>query len=127
MPFSSLSEITTRLEHGETTAVEVAQLYLDRIAAHNKQLNAFVHLDAEHVLAQAQASDAYRAAHGARALEGLPIAIKDIFCTQDGPTQCCSNILKNFHAPYDAHVITKLKEAGAVLVGKTNMDEFAMG
>jgi len=127
MPFSSLSEIQQRLNNDETTAVEVAQLYLDRIAAHNEQLNAFVHLDAAHVLAQAQASDDYRSDHEPRALEGLPIAVKDIFCTQDGPTQCCSNILKDFHAPYDAHVITKLKEAGAVLVGKTNMDEFAMG
>jgi len=126
-PFSSLSEIQTRLNAGETTAVEVAQLYLNRIAAHNTLLNAFVHIDAAHVLAQAKASDAHRAAHGPRLLEGLPIAVKDIFCTQDGPTQCCSNILKDFHAPYDAHVITKLKEAGAVLVGKTNMDEFAMG
>ena len=127
MPFSSLSDIQNRLNSGEVTAVEVAQRYLDRIAAHNEALNAFVHLDAEHVLAQAEASDQYRAEHGARALEGLPIAVKDIFCTQDGPTQCCSNILKDFHAPYDAHVITRLKEAGAVLVGKTNMDEFAMG
>jgi len=127
MPFSSLSEIQNSLNNGETSAVAVAQLYLDRIAAHNDVLNAFVHIDADHVLAQAQASDTYRAEHGARALEGLPIAVKDIFCTQDGPTQCCSNILKDFHAPYDAHVITKLKEAGAVLVGKTNMDEFAMG
>jgi len=127
MPFSSLSHIQTRLNNAETTAVEVAQLYLDRIAAHNDELNAFVHIDAEHVLAQASASDKHRAEHGPRALEGLPIAVKDIFCTQHGPTQCCSNILKDFHAPYDAHVITKLKEAGAVLVGKTNMDEFAMG
>jgi len=127
MPFSSLSEIQNSLNKGETSAVAVAQLYLDRIKAHNETLNAFVHIDAEHVLAQAEASDTYRAEHGARALEGLPIAVKDIFCTQDGPTQCCSNILKDFHAPYDAHVITKLKEAGAVLVGKTNMDEFAMG
>jgi len=127
MPFSSLSHIQTRLDNGETTAVEVAQLYLNRIAAHNDALNAFVHIDPTHVLAQAEASDKYRAEHGARALEGLPIAVKDIFCTQNGPTQCCSNILKDFHAPYDAHVITKLKEAGAVLVGKTNMDEFAMG
>ncbi len=127
MPFSSLSHIQTRLDNGETTAVEVAQLYLDRIAAHNDALNAFVHIDPAHVMAQAEASDKYRAEHGARALEGLPIAVKDIFCTQNGPTQCCSNILKDFHAPYDAHVITKLKEAGAVLVGKTNMDEFAMG
>ena len=127
MPFSSLSDIQNRLSSGETTAVEVAQLYLDRIAAHNDALNAFVHIDPAHVLAQAEASDKYRAEHSARALEGLPIAVKDIFCTQDGPTQCCSNILKDFHAPYDAQVITKLKEAGAVLVGKTNMDEFAMG
>ncbi len=127
MPYSSLSDIQTRLNSGETTAMAIARLYLDRIAAHNDALNAFVHIDPAHVLAQAEASDAYRAKHDARALEGLPIAVKDIFCTQDGPTRCCSNILKDFHAPYDAHVITRLKEAGAVLVGKTNMDEFAMG
>ncbi|ATX79152.1 aspartyl/glutamyl-tRNA(Asn/Gln) amidotransferase subunit A [Mariprofundus aestuarium] len=127
MPYSSLSDIQSRLNSGETTAVKVAQLYLDRIAAFNDTLNAFVHIDPAHVLAQAEASDKYRAKHDARPLEGLPIAVKDIFCTQDGPTQCCSNILKDFHAPYDAEVITKLKEAGAVLVGKTNMDEFAMG
>ncbi|MDQ6980540.1 MAG: Asp-tRNA(Asn)/Glu-tRNA(Gln) amidotransferase subunit GatA [Ghiorsea sp.] len=127
MPFRSLSDIQTQLEAGQTTAVEVAQLYLDRIAAHNDDLNAFVFIDPEHVLAQAEASDAYRAEHAARPLEGLPIAVKDIFCTQNGPTRCCSNILEGFEAPYDAHVITRLKEAGAVLVGKTNMDEFAMG
>ncbi len=127
MPFSTLSDIQSRLDAGQTTAVAVAKTYLDRIAAFNGDLNAFVDIDPAHVLEQAEASDAYRAKHGARALEGLPIAVKDIFCTQDGPTRCCSNILKDFHAPYDAHVITRLKEAGAVLVGKTNMDEFAMG
>jgi len=127
MPFSSLADLKNRLDAGETSAVELARLYLDRIATHNETLNAFVHLDADHVLAQAEASDACRKKQPARPLEGLPIAIKDIFCTQEGPTQCCSNILKGFHAPYDAHVITQLKEAGAVLLGKTNMDEFAMG
>ncbi len=127
MPFSSLSEIKAQLDAGDTTAVDVAKLYLSRIAEHNDHLNAFVHIDDEHVLAQAEASDAYRAKHEPRPLEGLPIAVKDIFCTQDGPTRCCSNILEGFEAPYDAHVITLLKEAGAVLVGKTNMDEFAMG
>jgi len=127
VPFSSLAEIKDRLDTGETTAVEVARSYLDRIASYNDTLNAFVYLDADHVIAQAEASDAYRSKHAARPLEGLPIAVKDIFCTQDGPTRCCSNILEGFEAPYDAHVITRLKEAGAVLVGKTNMDEFAMG
>ncbi len=127
MPFRSLSEIKSQLDAGETTAVEVAKLYLDRIATHNDDLNAFVHIDNAHVLAQAEASDLYRASREPRELEGLPIAVKDIFCTQDGPTRCCSNILEGFHAPYDAHVITLLKQAGAVLVGKTNMDEFAMG
>ncbi|MCF7821259.1 MAG: Asp-tRNA(Asn)/Glu-tRNA(Gln) amidotransferase subunit GatA, partial [Mariprofundaceae bacterium] len=127
MPFSSLSEIKERLDSGAATAVDVARLYLDRIASHNDTLNAFVHIDPKHVMDQAEASDRYRAKHEARPLEGLPIAVKDIFCTQDGPTRCCSKILENFHAPYDAHVITLLKEAGAVLVGKTNMDEFAMG
>ena len=127
MPYSTLSEIQARLDRGETSAVEVARLYLDRIAAHNDQLNAFVHIDPKHVLAQAEASDKHRTQQGARPMEGLPVAVKDIFCTQDGPTRCCSKILANYHAPYDAHVITLLKRAGAVLVGKTNMDEFAMG
>jgi len=127
MPFRSLTELQQQLNAGETTAVALAELYLARIRAHNPTLNAFVDCNDAHVLAQAKASDAHRAAHGARALEGLPIAVKDIFCTADGPTQCCSKILKDYHAPYDAHVITRLKEAGAVLVGKTNMDEFAMG
>ena len=127
MPFSTLTELKGRLDAGETTARKIAEAYIARVEAHNGALNAFVDIDPAHILEQADASDAYRAKHGARPLEGLPIAIKDIFCTQDGPTQCCSNILKGFHAPYDAHVITRLKEAGAVLFGKTNMDEFAMG
>ena len=127
MPFTPLHAWKERLDTGALTAVDVAKLYLERIARFNDRLNAFVHLDAEHVLAQAEASDIHRTKHGPRPLEGLPIAVKDIFCTQDGPTQCCSHILKDFHAPYDAHVITLLKKAGAVLVGKTNMDEFAMG
>jgi len=127
MPFPTLSDLKSRLDAGEISAREIAQTCLDRISAHNNALNAFVHIDPTHVLAQADASDAFRIKHDARPLEGLPVAIKDIFCTQDGPTTCCSNILKGFVAPYDAHVITQLKQAGAVLVGKTNMDEFAMG
>lgn len=127
MAFRSLTETKSLLDAGEISATDVARTCLERIDTYNDSLNAFVHIDARHVLDQAGASDRYRAAHGPRALEGLPVAIKDIFCTRDGPTRCCSKILTDFHAPYDAHVITLLKQAGAVLVGKTNMDEFAMG
>jgi len=127
MPFSTLAELKSRLDAEEISAREIARAVLHRIDAHNGALNAFVHIDPAHILAQAEASDTYRGKHDARPLEGLPIAVKDIFCTRDGPTTCCSNILKGFHAPYDAHVITLLKQAGAVLLGKTNMDEFAMG
>ncbi len=127
MPFSALSELKARLDTGAVSAREIARAALHRIDAHNGTLNAFVHIDHAYIMAQAEASDMHRAKHDARPLEGLPIAVKDIFCTQDGPTTCCSNILRGFHAPYDAYVITRLKEAGAVLLGKTNMDEFAMG
>jgi len=127
MPFSTLTKLKTRLDSGDISARDIVRTVLNRIDAHNGALNAFVHIDPAHSLAQAEASDAFRARQDARPLEGLPIAVKDIFCTRDGPTTCCSNILKGFHAPYDAHVITRLKQAGAVLLGKTNMDEFAMG
>jgi len=127
MPFTTLEELAGRLNNGETTAVELAAGYLKRIKAHNGKLNAFVHVDEKTTLAQAEASDKHRARHGPRPLEGLPIAVKDIFCTSDMPTTCCSKILSGFISPYDAHVITRLREAGAVFVGKTNMDEFAMG
>ncbi|RMG90473.1 MAG: Asp-tRNA(Asn)/Glu-tRNA(Gln) amidotransferase subunit GatA [Zetaproteobacteria bacterium] len=127
MPFTSLCEWSQRLAAGEISSVELTRLYLERVARFNGRLNAFVHYDEAAILEQAAASDAYRAKHGARPLEGLPVAIKDIFCTREGLTQCCSNILRGYQAPYDAHVITLLREAGAVLFGKTNMDEFAMG
>ncbi len=127
MPFSTLSELKERLTSGDISARELAATYLERIAKHNPRLNAFVHCNDDNIMAQAKASDAYRAKNAARPLEGLPIAIKDIFCTTDSPTSCCSNILKGFVAPYDAYVISRLREAGAVLLGKTGMDEFAMG
>ncbi len=127
MPFSTLSNLKQKLDAEEISARDLAALYLERIDRYNGRLNAFVHCDKDSILAQAEASDAYRRTHGVRPLEGLPIAIKDIFCTTDSPTSCCSGILKGFIAPYDAHVITRLREAGAILLGKTNMDEFAMG
>jgi len=127
VPFSAVTELKQQLDVGETSACELAASCLDRIEAHNCTLNAFVHVDRAQIMAQARASDAYRASHAARPLEGIPVAIKDIFCSTESPTTCCSRILEGFTAAYDAHVITRLKEAGAVLLGKTNMDEFAMG
>ncbi len=124
---ATLTELRDRLLGRELGAEELARACIERVEALNPELNAFVHFDANQVLEQARASDRRIERGEARELEGLPIAIKDIFCTQDGLTQCCSNILQGFQAPYDAHVITRLREAGAVLFGKTNMDEFAMG
>ena len=110
------------------TSVELTQSYLDRIAALDDKVGAFLHVDREGALTQAAEVDAKRAKKGPLGrLAGLPIAVKDIFCERGQTTTCASRILENFRAPYDATVITKLREAGAVLVGRTNMDEFAMG
>ncbi|HSW84572.1 MAG TPA: Asp-tRNA(Asn)/Glu-tRNA(Gln) amidotransferase subunit GatA, partial [Usitatibacter sp.] len=108
------------------SAVELARCYLDRIAS-AKSLNAFITVDEEKTLALAKAADARTAKGDAAALTGIPIAHKDLFCADGWRTTCGSKILENFVAPYDAHVIGQFKRAGAVILGKTNMDEFAMG
>ncbi len=126
-PFASARALARMLEQGEVSAEELARALLERVARLDPKLNAFVHLDEERVLEQARASDARRAEGRARPLEGMPVAIKDIFCVQGEPTTACSRILEGFRPPYDAFVIQRLREAGAVLFGKTNMDEFAMG
>ncbi len=111
----------------QISSVELTQLYLDRIATHNPVLNAYVTVEGHKSLAQAQAADAMLANGSAQALTGIPIAQKDIFCAQGWRTTCGSKMLDNFISPYDAHVITQFNAAGAVNLGKTNMDEFAMG
>ncbi len=123
----SIARILEGLDQGEFSSVEITQHYLDRIAAFNPTLNCFISVTGEIALEQARAADAARAGGTAGALAGLPLAHKDLFCTDGVRTSCASRILDNFIAPYDATVIEKFKTAGAVMLGKTNMDEFAMG
>ena len=123
----TLTELAAGLTQGDFTSVEVTQALLDRIAAHNDKLNAFITVTADEALAAAARADAARAAGAAGVFNGLPIIHKDIFCTRDVKTTCGSRMLENFISPYDATVVAKLQDAGAVVLGKANMDEFAMG
>ena len=119
--------LLARLNAGEITSEEIVRSLLER-AQRAKRLNVFVHLDPERVLAQARAIDARRkAGEPLGRLAGVPVAIKDVLCVEGEPTTCGSRMLANFRPPYDATVIAKLRAAGAILFGKTNMDEFAMG
>ena len=124
---ASLKQLSAQLAAKKISSVELTQLYLDRIAALNPALNAYITTHAETSLTQARAADALLAANQAQPLTGIPIAQKDIFCAKGWRTTCGSKMLENFIAPYDAHVIAQFNNAGAVNLGKTNMDEFAMG
>ena len=124
---ASLKELAAALAGKKLSSVELTELYLERIARLNPALNAFITTDRDKTLAQARAADARIAAGQAGPLTGIPIAHKDIFCTQGWLTTCGSKMLANFVSPYDATVIERLNTAGMVTLGKTNMDEFAMG
>ena len=127
MLHATLKQLSDGLATGKFSSVEVAQFFINRINSLNKSLNSFISLDTEKSLAQAHAADALRAAGRAQPLTGVPIAQKDIFCAEGWLTTCGSKMLSNFVSPYDAHVIERFNAAGAVNLGKTNMDEFAMG
>jgi aspartyl-tRNA(Asn)/glutamyl-tRNA(Gln) amidotransferase subunit A len=124
---ASLKELAAGLTQKKFSSVELTKAFLSRIEALNGKLNAFITLDAGKSLAQARAADERIARGEAQPLTGIPIAHKDIFVARDWLTTCGSKILSNFVSPYDAHLIERCNDAGAVLLGKTNMDEFAMG
>ncbi|HSR62350.1 MAG TPA: Asp-tRNA(Asn)/Glu-tRNA(Gln) amidotransferase subunit GatA [Gammaproteobacteria bacterium] len=123
----TLAELSKALQSGEFSSTELTRHYLDRCQAFNDKLNCFITLIPEKALDQAKIADERRSAGEAGPLTGIPLAHKDIFCTDGVRTSCGSRMLDNFIAPYDATVTEKLNAAGMVTLGKTNMDEFAMG
>ena len=123
----TVAELSSSLSRGDISSVELTRAYLDRIDRYNGTLNAFVTVCEESALTQAAQADAARANGQNAPLLGIPLAHKDIFCTSGIKTSCGSRMLQNFTAPYDATVVSRLSDSGAVMLGKTNMDEFAMG
>ncbi len=123
----SLSELSAALRDKTLSSVELTEFFLQRIDALNPRLNAFITVDHDGALAAARSADAAIAEGRGGPLTGIPLAHKDVFCTAGIRTTCASKMLADFVSPYDAHVVSQLKAAGAVMLGKTNMDEFAMG
>ncbi len=123
----TIHELQEKLKAGETTAVDILASVFGRIDAVEDKVRAYITLMKESAFAQAEQADKAIKEGNIKALTGIPVALKDIYCTKGFPTTCGSHILHNFVPPYDATVVEKLKEAGAVFTGKTNMDEFAMG
>ncbi len=124
---STLGELSAALSAKKVSSLELTRLYLGRIGTLNGELNAFITVDEEGALEAARRADMRRARGDAGPLTGIPLAHKDILCTRGLRTTCGSRMLRDFVSPYDAHVVEQLDRAGAVLVGKCNMDEFAMG
>jgi len=123
----TIAELDRGLRQGAFSSVELTRHYLERIARLNPRLNAYITVDADRALAAAERADSLRQTGEAGPLGGIPIAHKDIFCTQGLKTSCGSRMLDSFIAPYSAGVVERLERAGVVMLGKTNMDEFAMG
>ncbi|VAW58280.1 Aspartyl-tRNA(Asn) amidotransferase subunit A @ Glutamyl-tRNA(Gln) amidotransferase subunit A [hydrothermal vent metagenome] len=123
----TLSELSALLAAGDVTSVQLTEHFLQRIKDHDGELNSFVTVTTEQALTAAAEADEKRKAGNAGPLTGIPIAHKDIFCTKDVKTTCGSKMLDNFISPYDATVVEKMQQAGVIMLGKTNMDEFAMG
>jgi len=127
MHTKTIAQLSACLKAGEFSSVELTQHYINRITALDSALNSYITVAQERALAQAALADKMIAAGEANPLTGIPFAQKDIFCTKGVKTSCGSKMLDNFIAPYDAGVIERFNAAGSVMLGKTNMDEFAMG
>ncbi|MCK5385619.1 MAG: Asp-tRNA(Asn)/Glu-tRNA(Gln) amidotransferase subunit GatA [Gammaproteobacteria bacterium] len=123
----TIAELAQGLKKGDFSSEELTKSFLQRIKQYDAELNSFITVSEEHALAQALAADEIISKGNATTLTGIPLAQKDIFCTNGIKTTCGSKMLDNFIAPYDATVIHKFNQAGSVMLGKTNMDEFAMG
>jgi aspartyl-tRNA(Asn)/glutamyl-tRNA(Gln) amidotransferase subunit A len=122
----TIAELAKGLRSGDFSSLELTQVFLDRIHQH-KELNAFITVTEESAFESAKTADIRLASGQAQLLTGIPLAHKDIFCTEGIKTSCGSKILDNFVAPYNATVVDKLNDTGIVMLGKLNMDEFAMG
>jgi aspartyl-tRNA(Asn)/glutamyl-tRNA(Gln) amidotransferase subunit A len=123
----SVTELAAMLQAGEVSSVELTRYFLDRIKHSDEKLNSFITVCEQQAMAEAEACDERLKAGDAPVLTGVPIAHKDIFCTDGVRTSCASKMLDNFVSPYDATVVKNMRDAGVVMLGKTNMDEFAMG
>ncbi|MEM9659947.1 MAG: amidase, partial [Planctomycetota bacterium] len=119
-------ELLRLLQAGEVSSAELTQAFLDRIDQHDDRVGAFLHVDGSAAMRRAEEIDSRRQQGEALgALAGLPVAVKDVLCDRSTPTTCASRMLEQFRPPYDATVVARLKTADAVLLGRTNMDEFA--
>lgn len=128
MDLSSLQSIQKQLASRSISSRELTQYYLDRIAKLDSKIGSYLHVDAEGALKAADSVDAKRAkGESLGALAGIPISVKDILCTRSMPTTCASKMLDGYMSPFDAHVVERLHQADAIILGKTNLDEFAMG
>ena len=123
----SVAELAAALRARQVSSVEITRALLERVTRHQGALNAFISITAEAALLEAARADARLYAREGGPLTGVPIVHKDIFCTRGEKTTCGSRMLANFVSPYDATVVERLRDAGVVMLGKTNMDEFAMG
>jgi len=123
----SISALAQQLRNKDISSVELTQLFLKRITDLDPALNSFITVSSETALAQAAQADTLLQNGQGSSLTGIPVAHKDLFCTQDTLTTCGSKMLSNFIPPYESTVTSRIQQAGAVMLGKTNMDEFAMG